>query len=233
NARYPLFHTDAAQAPLYVDLNAEKLGVDLMTLDASKAYGPRGIGLLYVRRGTPIEPIIYGGGQEHGLRSGTENIPAIMGFACALEIAVHDRAAETERITALKECFWRELLAVEPRIRVQGPAPLGVLGRHFSRDDESAEVAMSLRHERSLPCAPHILNVSIPDIDNEFFVLQLDARGIACSTKSSCLRNEDESYVLRALGLDSRTSVRFSFGRWTKRRHVESAVRAIRRILAK
>src|SRR3989338_7971317 len=88
---YPLFHTDAAQAFLYEELYIEKLGIDLMTLDGSKIYGPRGIGCLFVKRGTPIQPIIYGGGQEGGMRSGTENLPAIAGFAKAVEMARRER----------------------------------------------------------------------------------------------------------------------------------------------
>ena len=85
-ASYPLFHTDACQAVLYEELNVEKLGIDLLTLDASKACGPRGVGALYIKRNTPIDPIIYGGGQEKGLRSGTENVPGVAGFAKALEV---------------------------------------------------------------------------------------------------------------------------------------------------
>ena len=202
---YPLFHTDAAQAALYEDLNVEKLGVDLLTLDGSKVYGPRGIGALYVKRGTPVEPIIYGGGQERGLRSGTENLSGIAGFAKALEIARKSRAKEIIRVQALKEQFLRGLQGIRSDIIVNG--------------------------NQSAVSSPHILSVSIPGIDNEFFVLQLDARDIACSTKSSCLRDAEESYVLKAIGADSRTSVRFSFGRWTKPRDVKKAILAISKIL--
>ena len=92
---YPIFHTDASQAALYEDLNVEKLGVDLLTLDGTKVYGPRGIGALYIRKDTPIIPIIYGGGQESGRRSGTENLPAIMGSAKAFDIAGAEREKET------------------------------------------------------------------------------------------------------------------------------------------
>lgn len=206
--QYPLFHTDAAQAALYEDLNMEKLGVDLLTLDSSKVYGPRGIGCLYIRRGTPIEQIIYGGGQERNLRSGTENIPAIMGFAKALEIAAKDREEERVRIAALRVRLVDGLKSIRADVRVNG-------SELASNENQS----------------PHILNVSIPGIDSEFFVLQLDAKGIACSTKSSCLRDEDESYVLKAIGADSKISVRFSFGRWTKREDVKKALKVIAAIL--
>lgn len=211
-SRYPLFHTDAAQAavcagvPALCGLNIEQLGVDLLTLDSGKVYGPRGIGALYVRRGTPLEPVIRGGGQEYGLRSGTENLPAIMGFAKALEIA-SDEGRETRRLSELKSFFAEGLKNIRPGIS----------------SNPSDERNISL----------HILNVSIPGIDNEFFTLQLDARGIAVSTKSSCLRDEDESYVLRAIGADSSTSVRFSFGRGTRKADLKAVLRAVRLILDK
>ncbi|MEN9913048.1 MAG: hypothetical protein RLY66_456 [Candidatus Parcubacteria bacterium] len=212
-SHYPLFHTDAAQAVLYQELFVEKLGVDLLTLDGSKAYGPRGIGCLYVKRDTPIEAIVRGGGQERGLRSSTENIPGIMGFAKALEIAAAERGStetdkntEVERIGELREMMVSGLKSIRSDISVNG---------------EGAEVS------------PHILNVSIPGIDNEFFLFQLDARGIACSTKSSCLRDEDESYVLKAMGADTKSSMRFSFGRWTKKNDIRAALKAIGEILSK
>ncbi len=213
---YPLFHTDAAQAVLFQELFVEKLGVDLLTLDGSKAYGPRGVGCLYVKRGTPIEALMQGGGQENKLRSGTENIPGIMGFAKALEIAAADRGTaeidvtaqntEVERVGELRDMMIQGLKAIRSDISVNG---------------EGAEVS------------PHILNVSIPGIDNEFFLFQLDARGIACSTKSSCLRDEDESYVLKAMEADAKSSMRFSFGRWTTKRDIKAALKAIGEMLGK
>ena len=207
NSIYPLFHTDSAQAVLYEDLNVEKLGVDLLTLDSSKAYGPRSVGALYVKRDTPITSIIHGGGQEKGMRSGTENIPSVMGFAKALELAKADREAESVRVTQLRNYFIEEVQKIRKGIMVNG---LTV---------ESFEMS------------PHIVNVSIPRIDNEFFVLQLDVQGIACSTKSSCLRDEDESYVLKAIGADSKISVRFSFGRWTKKKDIDTAIKAMKKVL--
>jgi len=203
---YPLFHTDAAQAALYEELYVEKLGVDLMTLDGSKVYGPRGIGALYVRRGTPIEPIIHGGGQEMGMRSGTENLPGIAGFAKALEIAkVENGKGKMENTEALRRMMIVGLQGMRQDIKVNGPL-----------DD-------TMR-------SPHILNISIPGIDNEFFIMQLDAGGVACSTKSSCLRDEKESYVLQAIGANSQESVRFSFGRWTTGRDIKRALKVISRL---
>ncbi len=207
-AQYPLFHTDTAQAALHGELFVEKLGVDLMMLDAGKMYGPRGVGCLYVKRGTPIESIVYGGGQEAGMRSGTENIPGIMGFAKAVELAGIDLrlSRKVGQPHRLREMMIDGMKKIRSDISVNG---------------EGAETS------------PHILNVSIPGIDNEFFLFQLDARGIACSTKSSCLRDEDESYVLRAMGADSRSSIRFSFGRWTTDRDIRKALKSIEEILNK
>ena len=202
--KYPFFHTDAAQAALYSELYVEKLGVDLLTLDGSKIYGPRGMGCLYIKRGTQIKPIIQGGGQEFGMRSGTENLPGIAGFAKALEIArIEQLDRETiERFTYFRQLMIEGLKKARPDIKVNGPIDGSIV-------------------------SPHILNVSIPGIDNEFFVMQLDARGVACSTKSSCLRDEDESYVLKAIGANSHESIRFSFGRGTKKRHVLKTLKII------
>jgi len=226
---YPLFHTDATQA-LYEDINMESLGVDLLTLDGSKVYGPRGIGCLFIRRGTPIEPIIYGGGQEKGMRSGTENVPAIMGFAKALEIAGQEREREAVRLRGLKRLFCEGLKRIGAKIN-------GGEDTYFAHTDKSVKKVDTLtdidnnRAAKSTKTSPHILNVSIPSIDNEFFVLQLDAAGVACSTKSSCLRDEDESYVLKAMGANSKTSIRFSFGRYTKKSDIIKAAKIIAGIL--
>ncbi len=183
-----LFHTDASQA-MYLPVHAERLGADLVTLDGHKIYGPRGVGMLYIKRGTmDIE------------RPGTENVPGIMGFAKAIELADEKRESEAVRIDELKRFFISELCKINPKIKING-----------------------------LPetSSPHILNISIPGIDNEFFVLKLDAQGIECSTKSACLRDEGESYVLRALGADSRSAVRFSFGRSTTKGDLKKVLKRI------
>ena len=229
NAHYPLFHTDAAQAALYEDLNVEKFGVDLLTLDGSKVYGTRGIGSLYVKRGTPIEQIIYGGGQERGMRSGTENVPAIVGFAKALELAVEQRSKETKRLRGLKSRLLKGRLKIKPDAKVNGVTEMLLL-RAGKSDEKFVNFASA--SGGYIPASPHILNVSIPGIDNEFFVLQLDAKGVAVSTKSSCLRDEDESYVLKAIGANSKTAIRFSFGRWTTPSHIKIALKVIREILS-
>jgi cysteine desulfurase len=198
-----LVHTDACQAPISESISMEKLGVDLMTLDGHKIYGPRGIGMLYVRRGVNLNPIVYGGGQEKGLRSGTENVPAIMGFAEAIKSF---GSKDTEYILKLKNTFLDTIKKDIPEVKVNG----GLTNT-----------------------APHILNIEIPGIDSEFFVLKLDARGVYASTKSSCLRDEDESYVLKSIGGKSSSSIRFSFGKSLKNREVKKAARIVVEIAKK
>ncbi|MDE2011234.1 MAG: cysteine desulfurase [Patescibacteria group bacterium] len=200
---YPFLHCDAAQAT-YQEMNMEKLAVDLLTIDGSKICGPRGVGALYARRRINIAPVVFGGGQENKLRSGTENLPAIMGLAKAVELLRNGKEAESARLIKLRDYFVSEVRKMRAGVKVNG---------------EGAEIS------------PHIANVSIRGIDNEFFIMQLDANGVACSTKSSCLRDEGESYALNAMGADSKSSIRFSFGRSTTSRQLKRAVSIIRRLL--
>jgi|ERR1035437_4687536 cysteine desulfurase len=206
-----LIHTDASQAVLYTDINLEKLGVDMLTVDSHKVYGPRGLGMLFVRRSVLLEnkitPILYGGGQENDMRPGTENIPAIAGFARAIEIAVSDRVKETKRLAILRDYFIDRLKKKNPTIEIQGT---------YKKGDTTIRLANNI-------------NVSFPDMDHEFFLLELDARGIACSTKSSCLRDEDESYVLRAMGKTGKKaqSLRFTLGRGTTKADIDYTLKNI------
>lgn len=214
---YPIFHTDASQAVLSEEIDVKKTGVDLMTLDGSKIYGPRGSGLLFIKKDLPIVPIIHGGGQESGLRSGTENLPAIMGFGKAIEIADKQRVLEKQRITEIRDYFISGLRKIRPNIK------LNAIESFFHTNK-----GMDIQEKYS----PYIVNITIPGIDNEFFVLQLDAKGISCSTKSSCLGDEEESYVLHAINANSKESIRFSFGRWTTKRDVKMVLGIIDKILA-
>lgn len=201
------FHTDACQAPLYHEIDMEKIGVDLLTLDGHKIYGPRGVGMLYKKRGINIKPIINGGNQEYGLRSGTENLPGIMGFAFALNKGIKEREEQSKKIKELKHYFIKKLKDLNRDIKING-------------------------EEKLTSC--HILNISIPSIDNELFVLRLDAKGIYCSTKSACLRDEDESYVMKAIGNKEKNNViRFSFGKGIEKSDLDYTVKCIEDILLK
>ncbi len=190
-----LIHTDACQAIVHNAVYVEKMGVDIITLDSHKVYGPRGVGMLYIKRGS-----------ANIQRAGTSNIPGIMGFAHALQMIEKNRNDETKRISELKKYFIDEILKIKKDIKING----GIENT-----------------------SPHILNIQIPNIDNEFFLLQLDAKGIMISTKSACLQDEDESYVLRAIGASSKESVRFSFGRYTKISDIKRVIRVIKGILNK
>ena len=208
---YPLFHTDACQAAAYLELAVERLGVDLLSLNGTKLGGPRGIGLLYVRRGTPIEEIIYGGGQERALRSGTENLPGIAGLAAALIEAHEEKDAECERLTHLRDQFISEI-----KNQFQGAR---INGSFVSR-------------------IPNNVHVSFPGISSELLVLELDARGVSASAGSACSGAKDTgSEVLAALyGAEDRNefgSVRFSFGIDTKMRDITSTLSALRAIAKK
>ncbi len=194
-----LFHTDASQGFLYNEINVLSLGVHMLTLDGHKVYGPKGVGMLWVKRGIQLSPVIHGGGQESGLRSGTEALPQIAGFAKALEIAVSERNKETARIARLRELFASYLKGIRPDTIWNGVDAL----------------------------SPHIINISFPGADHEFLMFKLDAAGIEVSTKSSCLRDEEESYVLKAMGKQG-GSIRISFGRFTVRRDVERLCLALK-----
>lgn len=204
------FHTDACQAAGALPLDVQKLGVDLMTINGSKIYGPKGIGLLYVKQGVKIRPLLQGGGQEKGLRSGTENIPAIVGLAKALELISQEKKSENERLTDLRDYFARELALRIPDIKFNGH----VIKR-----------------------LPNNLNVTIPGIDGESFILLADQAGIACATGSACdTATDDPSHVLLALGLNTESaqaSIRFTLGRRTSKTDLEYVIRQTEAIVSR
>ena len=202
-ARGILLHSDAAQAVGRVAVDVGALGVDLLSLTAHKLYGPKGVGALYVRRRrprVPLAPIIDGGGHERGLRSGTLNVPGIVGFGAAAEICRTELAAEGERIGGLRD---RLLAALTGRL-------------------DGVHVNGSLEQR-----LPHNLNVSFAGIEGESLLVGLDdvavSSGAACSTASPSL---EPSHVLRALGLPhelARASLRFGLGRWTTAEEIDYA----------
>lgn len=177
----PLLHVDASQAPLWLELKVEALGVDMMTLDAQKILGPKGIGCLYIKRGTLIDPVIWGGGQEAGKRAGTENAALIVAFAQALKDAQAGVLKRAKKVAAVRDFLWAEIIKVVPDAVLHGPA-------------------WSTR-------APNNINFSIPGLDGQMAVVALDAAGIAASTRSACSTDDEEpSYVLVALGADKKTA---------------------------
>jgi len=172
-----LFHTDACQAPLWLPLAAPKLGIDLMTLDGQKMMGPKGVGALYVKRGTGIEPILWGGKQEGGLRGGTENVAVAGAFAVALKEAQERVEERVKKVAAVRDFLWSEVRRLVPNAILNGP-PSG-----------DTRVANNL-------------NISIPGLSAEMAVVALDAEGIAASTRSACTVGEEgPSHVIVALGI--------------------------------
>ncbi len=206
----PLFHTDAAQAPQYLELDVEKLHVDLMTVNGGKIYGPKGTGFLYVRRGVALTPLMYGGSQERGVRAGTENIPGVVGLSVALELALKQRAKETKRLLQLTAYFWKTLSKKVPGVVMNGP---------------------SVGESR----LPNNLNVIFPGVDGEALVIYLDSLGVACSTGSACTAvSREPSHVLKAIGRSEGeilSSVRFSLGRATTKSMIDATVVAITKAL--
>lgn len=196
----PFFHSDACQAAGACELDVEKLHVDALTLNGSKIYGPKGVGVLYLRRGVKLEPLVIGGGQERGLRSGTENVPAIVGLATALVLAQQEREHENARLIALRDRLIDGLLRI-PKTRLNGHAT-----------------------ER----LPNNVNISFIDIEGEAAVLYLDAEKIYVSTGSACASTSlDPSHVILATGLSyegAHGSMRFTLG---KRTSVEGVDRVV------
>lgn len=183
-----IFHTDACQAAGYYSLDVNELGVDLMTINGSKIYGPKGTGALYVRNGVNIRPIIHGGGQEGSRRAGTENVAGIVGLATALELAQKEREKESQRLIKLRNSLIKELLKL----------PKVVLNGHPTKR------------------LPNNVNVTIMDIEGEAMLLHLDENGICASTGSACTSNSLEpSHVILALGHPyemAHGSIRFTLG---------------------
>ncbi len=204
-----IFHLDASQAPLYVPIDAERLYVDSMTLDGHKICGPKGIACLAVRERVALVPITYGGGQEKGIRSGTESLELIYGFAQALEDAHCLRESRVEKVGAVRDTLLRLVTTHIPDAIVNG----------------------SLIHRIS-----NNLNISIPNIDPEFIVLKMDTRGVAISTKSSCLKGEEESKVVYSISKNkerARTTLRFSFLPSARNRDAVRVFQALRGALGR
>jgi hypothetical protein len=189
----PLYlHTDAAQAGNYFDLHVSRLGVDLMSINGGKIYGPKQTGALYVRAGIELKPLIVGGGQERKLRSGTENTAGFIGFAKALDISQKNKNKDANNNKELREFFIKELKISLPEAQINGSA----------------------KHQ-----APHILHITFAAIDNERLMMELDEKGVQCAVGSACSASSVKpSHVLSAIGMsdvEARASLRFSFGRLT------------------
>lgn len=199
------FHSDACQAGAYLDLHAPRLGVDLMTINASKVYGPKQVGALYIKTGVELTPNIFGGGQERGLRSGTENVAGVIGLATALELVQSDRQTEGVRLTKIQLLFYQLLEASIPSAIINGT-----------------------KKQR----LPNNIHLTFPGYDNERLMMQLDEAGVQVAVGSACSASSEEpSHVLKAIGLsdaDAQASLRITMGHST----TEATVRRVVDLLA-
>jgi len=194
------FHTDAVQSAGKIPIDVNALHVDLLTLSAHKLYGPKGVGALYIRAGTKIQQLLYGGRHQRGFRPGTENVAGIVGFGKAAELAQQSLAADSARISALRDQLERGLLERIPHIRVNAA---------------------------NAPRTPNTANILFSGIEGEALVIALDLKGIACSVGAACSSGAVEpSHVLTAIGLshdEAKSSLRFSLGRHTAAAEIQFA----------
>ena len=205
-----LFHADAVQAAGKIPVSVTELGVDLLSIAGHKIYGPKGTGALYIRKGTTLAPITFGGHQEGNLRHGTENVPGIVGLGMACEIAARDLADQTVHLRGLRDLLEAKILEEIPDVRVNGH-----------------------RTER----LPHLLSLSFAGVSGEKLVRQLDLRGIAVSAGSACAEGATHvSPVLTALGIPEELAagtVRFSLGRDNREEEIGRTVSIVKTLVGK
>ncbi len=202
------FHTDAVQTFGHLPIDVSKLNVDLLSASAHKLYGPKGVGLLYVKKGTKIMPYLHGGEQERGLRASTENVPGIVGFSKAVDIAKSEMENEEKKLTVLRDKLIKGILSGIEDTRLNG---------HTNRR------------------LPNNVNVSIEYIEGESMILRLDLEGIAGSTGSACSSGSLEpSHVLLSIGLPAEiahSSLRLTLGRWTTEEEVDHVLKVLPKIV--
>ncbi|MFC2005020.1 cysteine desulfurase NifS [Chloroflexota bacterium] len=204
------FHTDAVQAAGHIPVDVNELGVDLLSMSAHKLYGPKGVGALYVRKGTRLTPFIHGGGQERGRRASTENVPGIVGFSHAVELAQQEINEEMERLTNLRDQLIRGLLGRIDHVRLNG---------------------------HPLKRLPNNVNISVDYVEGESMLLNLDLEGICASTGSACTSGSlESSHVLLAMGLpheQAHGSLRLSLGKWTEEEDINRVLEVLPGIIAR
>lgn len=204
------FHTDAVQTVGHIPVNVNELGVDLLSMSAHKLYGPKGIGALYIRKGTKLTPFMHGGEQERRRRASTENVPGIVGFGKAVELTRQEITQEAQRLISLRDQLIKGLLEKVEDIHLNG---------------------------HTLKRLPNNVNVSIDFIEGESIILNLDLEGICASTGSACSSSSLEpSHVLLAMGLSpeqAHGSLRFTLGKWTNEEDISRVLEVLPRVVAK
>jgi len=201
------FHTDAVQAAGKIKLDVEELGVDLLSLSGHKFHAPKGIGVLYVKKGIKLEPLIHGGKQEHGLRAGTENVPAIVGFGKAAELALHT-LKNSKQIEALRDKLENGIKKLLPKAQLNG------------------------HPDNRLP---NTLNLTLPKLRGESLVVALDQHGISLSSGSACKSGSPKpTHVLLAMGKteeEAHCAVRLSLSHQTTEKDIDATVSALEQVL--
>jgi len=205
-----VFHSDAVQAFGKVEIDARSTPFDMLSISGHKIGAPKGIGALFIRRGTPMEALMFGGSQDRGRRPGTENVAMAVGLACAAELTVAEREAEVRRLGALRDRLEASLLARIPDAVIHG--------RGASR-------------------APHVTNISIPGTESESMLIALDLRGIACSAGSACQSGSiHPSHVLEAIGVSvdvAKSALRLSLGALTTDASVDRVIEVLPMLVEK
>jgi cysteine desulfurase len=211
HARGVPFHVDGVNALGRVPVDVEASRIDLLTIASNDLHGPPGVGALWVRPGVTLAPILLGGGQEHGYRAGTENLPAIVGFGVAAELARTERATEAARVAALRDRLLEGVLERVPAARITGP--------------------------RGAERVPHHASFIVPGAKADAVLTELDLRGIAASSGSACnALTGQPSHVLLAIGAspaDAEGSLCFTLGRWTTEADIDRVVDVLPRVIAR
>lgn len=199
------FHTDAAQAVPIIKFNVKKMGIDFLSLSAHKFYGPKGVGVAYLNRQIKIKPLITGGGQEDGLRSGTYNLPGIVGLSEALALAYQERNTYLKKIKSLSTYFWEKVKKEIPEVKLNGSA---------------------------IKRAPNNINLMFSFVEGEAILIDLSQKGIYVSTGSACSAADlRASYVLKAMGQDKHflnSNIRFSFGRFNTKKEIDYTIKELK-----
>ena len=205
-----LFHSDAVQTAGHIPLNVNELGVDLLSMSGHKLYGPKGVGVLYTRKGSKLTPFMHGGGQERGRRASTENVPGIVGLGQAAELAGQDLEGETQRLIGLRDKLISGIVQKVDRTHLNG---------------------------HPVKRLPNNVNISVEFVEGESMCLNMDIVGICASTGSACSSGSLEaSHVLLAIGLEhvqAHGSLRFTLGKWTTEEEVEKVLEILPRIIGK
>jgi len=203
-----VFHTDATQAINYFTCDVNKLEVDLLSMSAHKIYGPKGVGMLYIRKGTTIRQVKHGGDQEYKMRAGTHNVPGIVGFGKALELVTKNAKRETPRIKKMRDLLIHRVLKEIPNVKLNGS---------------------------KIRRSPNNANFSFRDIEGEGLILSMDMEGIACSTGSACSSGAlTPSHVLLSIGLraeEAHGSLRMTLGKYVTEKDVNVAVNKLKSVI--